>query len=175
MEISTGSWHYRLISDSRVPPRNLCPYMRSLVWCMFKLGLKWTGLAAVAIFLLLSVVAAVTSAIDAWFIPGFAPSWYDWRNTKDNAWIVMVVFGGIELALAVIIPTYFAYDKFVSDNVSTAYWNWKERRRLAKQAWLKAHYEALANGTKKPNVFVEWFRAFNEKTCPQLDFKYDNA
>jgi hypothetical protein len=107
MNITKGSWHYRLARlgadcHPAYMPTNICPYMRAVLFGLLKFvliglcGSLVVALFAVAIIgIVTSLIAAPLAVIDHFY--HFLPSsWYvPTHDSKDSPFIAAAMVGGI--------------------------------------------------------------------------------
>lgn len=168
MQISRTSWHYKLVDSRRHPPRNLCPYMRSLFWAIACLLTKGVGITLLAIFAGALAVAPIMALVN-WYIIEFLPA--NWLRMEEEythlfAFAMMIGFVCYTVIVAVlaILAGCEARDRYKHSD-------WRRKRLIAKAAAEDAPREQAP----PPSVFVEWIKGLHNKTCSSLEFIDDPA
>lgn len=160
MQISTDSWHYRFIlrHSEYAVPKNLCSYMRALMYCMLVVFCRRFAIAmgvAFGVAALISPLLGMANLVpDSWYATGDNLTLFTFLNA-----VGYVAYSLTALFLSVVGfgKGYECYQKS----------NFRNRRRDAKTA---ARLQP-----KTPNILVEWLKSMHDKTCKRLDFISNDA
>ena len=145
MKINKSSWHYKLVYTycDHYVPRNLCPYIRSLVASLLLWALLICGVTAISALMLTPLVVSVPI---------------------DLSVLAMILWAGLGLVLLKVseynlIPDY-KWNIVVFD--ITAF--------LAKVKKV-LRLEPKPKKIKKPSIFATYLKAVHDKTCPVIKFE----
>jgi hypothetical protein len=159
--LSTKSWHYRFAKfgiNRHDVSTNLCPYVRQIIWGLFKFVALFMALAFYTTGLILAAAIWWTLGFDAMFhigqagMPGLA------------LWVIIPTSVTAAVAILAVCAGYFAAKEKLQQRFRDKY--------IAEhgiEAWDMYRYGEKPK--KEPNIITEWFKAKHEKICPQLTFK----
>lgn len=151
MNISTNSWHYKLVKNtfttSKGVPKSLCPYFRAVMY-------RVIFFSAAAVGLTLMLGNMMLPAMIAWGATGI--------------WAYVGSFFGSIIFLGAILGTGFSII-FGGTWLWQKVEEWRDDRKYAKQV---KDEEDRAKGIEpeQPNIVFAFVKANHEKICPTLNF-----
>lgn len=167
MQISTDSWHFKLVARNtrsyRIPT-NLCPYMRRLFWLMLVkvcMVFCWTAGGIIAASVLLAPLAALVHSNIVAFLPS---AWLQFDNDGIALFAFAALVGVICYGIAGVCIAAFGVKEGIERFLDSDF----RRKRHAKKSEAKRNAAALP--PKTPSVFVEWVKGLHNKTCSSLEF-----
>lgn len=165
MNISTNSWHYKLICKYyRWAPSNLCPYMRRLFLSIFKLCVKWAGIALGSIFGAMVAIFPILVLVDKFFVNFLPADWLLFDHDNTSIFMLIAVLGmACYTAIGIVLGCLAIKEGIERYKYSDFHRNRVEAKRLMKRT-------KAALPPKTPSVFVEWVKAIHNRTCASLEF-----
>jgi hypothetical protein len=163
MQISTDSWHYKVVArqDWRGrAPGNLCPYMRRLFWGITKSVAKWVGIGLAALVGISVLLAPVAYVIHAFITPFLPEGWLVSNDQHIALFMLAFIIGNSAYTIAGASITFFG--------MKEGFERYKNSDFYRKRAALKDNAPPLP--PKQPSVFVEWLKGIHNKTCSSLEF-----
>lgn len=148
LTINKNSWHFWIVKHwmgvEADQFKSICTYFWALM-----------------LFIVLSISGLAIAAIGIMFICALLYTW---------PWLILVPVG-----------TYILFDiiAMIYDKKQEV---WRQRRAEYEDEWYAAYWRGddfkvwyrenvLKQKPKEPNIFVEWYRSFKEKTCVMIEFK----
>lgn len=156
------SWHYQLLREDSYAPRNLCPYMRKLIFVMCKMAIRGLFRAALTVFAALVAICPILLFANSFF--DFLPA--AWLKTDSDAIHIFMIFAitGIVAYICATVVLLFCGGVIVRDRIRESDWA-KERAKKSITKPVKK---------KEPSILYHWWKAFHDKTCPPIDFVFED-